>query len=343
MEKSDYDDQLIVRYLLGSVSEEETERLDGLSIADDEFAARLQVVENDLVDDYVRGDLSDETIERFDSYYLASQKRCEKVAFARGLQSFIDGTVITRETEIRRRDFSGASATGKPARRKSFLHWSFRAPGSALRWGMAAALAVVLIGGGWLMYENLRLRNHIHQVQAEREELQKRERELQSRLAEQSSSDSEKKQELANLREQIARLERQSLEQEGAKPQPPLPAEPNIVSFALAPQMRGVSQPAMISIPSDADYVMMQLDLEPGDIERLRSASYRAELKARPGNEIVWRSGRLRAGARGEGKAVVVTLRPMIFKSQMYTLEVYGVSPTGASEIIGSYPFRVVK
>ena len=39
------DDQLLVRYLVGSLPEDETERLDELSIADDQFAARLSAVE----------------------------------------------------------------------------------------------------------------------------------------------------------------------------------------------------------------------------------------------------------------------------------------------------------
>ena len=53
------DDEL-VRYLLGQLSDEDTERLDEASIVDDEVAARLRIVETDLIDSYVRGKLTGE-------------------------------------------------------------------------------------------------------------------------------------------------------------------------------------------------------------------------------------------------------------------------------------------
>ena len=332
------DEQIMISYLLGALPEDETERLDERSVTDDEFEARLRVAETELVDAYARGELSGERLERFDRHYLRSPRRREKAMFAETFLAYGDKVSAARAIDAAAIT-QAKPADGKAGRRRLF-RWSFFAiPRLTLQWGFAAAALLLLFVGSYLIFENLRLRNQMTQAKAEREELQKQERELQSQLTEQRSSDSEKAQELASLREQIARLERQAIEQKGAKTQPPtVTAEPNIIPFVLAPQTRGTSQIATISIPPDADHITMQLDLEPGDF-----ASYRAELKARPGNEVVWRSGRLRARARGEGKAVIVTLRPMIFKSQIYILEVYGVSPTGVSEIIGSYPFRVVK
>ncbi|MBO0799877.1 MAG: hypothetical protein J2P31_13745, partial [Blastocatellia bacterium] len=58
MEKQAYDDQLIAKYLLGLLSEEEAERLDSFIFEDDEFAYRLQAVEDDLIDSYVKGELT---------------------------------------------------------------------------------------------------------------------------------------------------------------------------------------------------------------------------------------------------------------------------------------------
>jgi hypothetical protein len=52
---SSSDDEQLVRYLLGLLPDEEAERLDELSIADDELAWRLRAVEDDLVDAYVTG------------------------------------------------------------------------------------------------------------------------------------------------------------------------------------------------------------------------------------------------------------------------------------------------
>ncbi len=71
-------DQLVTQYLLGSLSSEETERLDELSLADDEFAGRLQVLENELIDAYVEGELSGQTLEHFNSFYLVLAETTRK-------------------------------------------------------------------------------------------------------------------------------------------------------------------------------------------------------------------------------------------------------------------------
>jgi hypothetical protein len=336
MKRQTYDDKLLTDYLLGSLSEEEAERLDELSFTDDELAARLQVVENDLVDAYARGEMTGATLERFKSHYLASPMRREKAAFARGFQDLLRQSVTT---EREQRSFGETSAARELASHKGFLHRFFFPTRSAVQWGLAAAALVVLLLSGWLAFDNLRLRDQMNQARAEREELQRRERELQTELADQRSGDSEKEQELAALRERLAELERQLDKQPGAKSETePERAAPNTVAFTLAPQMRGASQPATVTIPADAEYVAFTLELEPNDF-----ASYCAELKARPGDEVVWRSARLKAKAAGGGHRIAVTVRAALLKSGMYNLESYGVSPTGAAEIISSYPIRVVK
>jgi hypothetical protein len=81
------DDHILTQYLLGELAEEETERLDEMSIVDDEVAWRLRSVENDLVDAYVRGKLSGETLERFKSSYLSTPQRRKRVILANALLS----------------------------------------------------------------------------------------------------------------------------------------------------------------------------------------------------------------------------------------------------------------
>ncbi len=57
---STQDDRQLIRYLLGLLPDEEAELYDEQSIVDDDLAARLRLVENDLVDAYVRGTLDDD-------------------------------------------------------------------------------------------------------------------------------------------------------------------------------------------------------------------------------------------------------------------------------------------
>src|ERR1700738_288904 len=76
------DAQEIVRYLVGSLPVELAEHYDERSIVDDDFAAKLSVVEYDLIDAYVRGELSGETLDRFKSHYLSLPTNRQKVRFA---------------------------------------------------------------------------------------------------------------------------------------------------------------------------------------------------------------------------------------------------------------------
>jgi hypothetical protein len=201
--------------------------------------------------------------------------------------------------------------------------------------GLAAALLLILTAGGWLAVNNFRLRQQANRAKLELGDLQRRERELREQVTAQRSSDVEKARELADMRDQIARLERQATELQ--RQQSPRSVSPYIVSFALSPQMRSTSQIATIKIPAGADYVRLHLELEAGNY-----AAYRAELKQQPANQVVWRSGKLRASDAGSSKEVVVTLRTGLI-NERHVLDLFGISGEGKVDMVGSYLFVVTK
>jgi hypothetical protein len=67
------------------VTDEEAERLDELSITDDEFAARLKAAEDDLIDAYVTGGLTADQRQRVETVYGATVEGRARIAFARSL------------------------------------------------------------------------------------------------------------------------------------------------------------------------------------------------------------------------------------------------------------------
>lgn len=119
------DDERLVRYLVGALDDGEIERYDELSIADGEFAVRLQSVEDDLVDSYVRGELSGDTLDRFRAVYLSTQTGRDKVRFAEALLA-------------RQRD-PAAPAASRGSHRAWMPAWA------------AAAAAVLVIVAGYLL------------------------------------------------------------------------------------------------------------------------------------------------------------------------------------------------
>ena len=311
--RQEFDDQVMVRYLFGSVPEDEAERLDELSIADDAFAGRLSAAENDLVDAYVRGELSGDTLERFQSFYLASPKRREKVRFAEALFAFQKkaATAPARNAGALRPSFG-----------ESFLSRLLR-PSPRLIWqGALASIALLIVAGaGILLRENLRLRNHLAQLRAHDAAAQQSEQRVQEQLNDQRSSNAEARRELGRVRDSRAQL----------------PALGSIL-FVLSPQTRGASLIPAISVPATIEEVEFQLELESDDFP-----VYQLVLRDPTNNRILWRDDKLSATSRGERRVVSVRLSTRMLKDQNNVLELSGIPANGSSEFVGSYPFRVVK
>jgi hypothetical protein len=134
-------DRLLIDYLLGAASAEDTERLDALSITDGDIAWRLKACEDDLADSYVRGELSGEKLERFRSVYLSGQ-RSGKVEFAESLCRLADrGAEGARSAIVAR-----AGNVPGNALRISGLRWNV--PAWAPRWALVSLIVLVLVGTG---------------------------------------------------------------------------------------------------------------------------------------------------------------------------------------------------
>jgi TolA-binding protein len=332
--KHPVDERVITDYLLGASSEAETERLDEMSLIDDDFAQRLQAAENDLVDAYVRGGLSGDALARFNSHYLASPRRREKVRFAEMFLAFAERPATARAEDAQ--TVPARTAAGKTVSHKAFRLSLFTVPRLRLQWGFAALALVLLLAGSYLIFENLRLRNQMAQAQGERAALERRQQELQRQLAEQRSSDAETEKELSRVRDRLAQLEQQLAAGQPGGRAATEPRDLNVIAFNLAPQTRGVGQITTLAVPAGIDYVALTLALEADDFP-----AYRAALRNPATGNIVWRSGRLKTS--GQGKTVRVSLRASLFNPQNYVLELSGIPATGGAELVSSYPFRVVR
>src|ERR1700737_2971919 len=101
MSNSTDQNQVITQYLLGSLPEGESERLDELSVASQEFAESLSASEKDLIDAYVQGELSGSMLAQFESHYLASPIRRGRVEFAEAFQVFAKKQTVFDDSSIR--------------------------------------------------------------------------------------------------------------------------------------------------------------------------------------------------------------------------------------------------
>jgi len=303
----DIDDEVVIRYLLGSLSAEETEQLDERSIADDGFAARLKDAENDLIDSYVRGNLPPATEAQFRSVYVSSNSspgRREKVRFAQTLLLF------------QRRDATKEKAvTAGPAKSKEPAgHWTFFSfPRLIPQWGLAAAAALaLLVVAGYLSISNRRLRERIDRADADRASFQQRAQQLESQMKNAASAQTAKsEQPLDHLR---------------------------IAAFVLAPSVRGDTAPPSIVVSPETDLVVLKLGLEGSDF-----AQYRAALEDSGTRKILWQSSTLKPQTEASRETVSFAFPANLVKQQGYVLQLSGIRGNGAAELVSSYPFRAIR
>jgi hypothetical protein len=214
-----------VRYLLGLLSEQETARLDEMSVVDDEVASRLSVVEDDLVDAYASGTLTGETLERFESFYLSSPRRREKVTFARTFRRALDRDRVPL-------------SRGAPSLRAVV-------PRSRTSWKLASVAALMLLSIGGLLFQEMRLRNALADARNESAAFDRRTHELELQLSDQRA---------ANL-EAVQKLERT----------PPAAEIPTLAALVLMPQTRATGPIATLAVPLGTDRVTLELRLESND------------------------------------------------------------------------------
>ncbi|HLW55125.1 MAG TPA: hypothetical protein VKW06_20010 [Candidatus Angelobacter sp.] len=313
-----YDERLLVRYLLGALSREETERLDELSIVDDDFAAQLNAAENDLVDAYVRKELSGGDLERFTTSYLSSPRRRRKVEFAETLRTF-PSTARKPAPETQAIAIEEVAPAPTPA--------SFQASSpkrSSWGWGPRLAFAgfalALLVVAGYLWRENNGLRRELKDAQAGQGSVLQHQQQLEAENAQQRSANDDLRKQLEEARQ----------------------AKPNVdqlktVAMVLPPPTRGAARIPVLTLGSGADLAILTLGLDTDDFR-----AYHAALKDPATNAVVWHSATLQSSPMGERKAVSLSFPASLLKSQNYVLELTGQSAKGRAELVASYPFRAV-
>ena len=314
---TDHDDEELERYLLGLVADEASERLDEASIADDEVAMRLRVVESDLVDSYVRGKLAGETLARFESHYLSSPRRRERVRLAASFIGTVDRSVTGAEGAI------GAVRSARPTR----LPW------------MATAAAFVIVVGGILLFEFGRPRHEWPDTNSARSAPERRTEQVDRRLAREPAPGA------ASVEEERdrARARPSAAASTSTIPGPESPGgraaeRGQIVAIVLLPPTRTVAPIPTLAIPAAADRVRFELRLESNDF-----AAYRVGLKDPASNRILWRSSWIPAQLSAAQASVSVVVPANLFEQQHYSLDLAGRDAGRREDVIGSYPVRIVQ
>ena len=288
----DKDDQRITSYLLGELSEAEQAELERKYFDDATLVDRVIQVETQLLDAYARGQLSEQMRQRVARQYLAHPARRERLRFAGTLAAKLD-------------DFGQEGLQGREGSKSrwpdAWTWWS----GRAAQFSIAGATVLLMITGGWLYLERIRLREELARVQMAREQ---RTRELQQLPTERPN---------------------------GAAAR----SSPAVVSLVFAiGSVRGLDDlPPTLEIPPGTEQVRLELNLKESDYAR-----YGIALHAVGGTEILSRQG-LQPNRTASGWLLELTLPADRLAPGDYMLTLSGTTGDGARDEVSRSLFRVEK
>jgi anti-sigma factor RsiW len=322
-------DQQLVNYLLGLLPEAEAESLDEASITDDEVAARLCGIEEDLIDAYVLERLDQDTRARFEAFYLTSPRRRDKVKFAKRFLAAVDRAalpgitpiVVTRSSSENVRRFPLKPDAAKPATLRSRYNWPL----------LTTAASVVLACG--VMVNDLQLRQGLNKARRLSASQDQRAESLTEQLNQARSENVEIAQALERARGAAL---------QGERPRADLsPAASDSLALAMTtatvlfPQTRSIGAVTAIDIPAGVEAVPFQLRLESNEFTQ-----YRAVLKDPDTNRTVWRSAALHARSAAQA-SVSLVVPANTFESQHYSFELAGLDAAGHETTTGTYAVQI--
>lgn len=317
----------IRRYLLGELSEDEREQFERRLMSEDDLYQQLLINEDDLIDEYVSGTLPEHDRGKFSRQFLQVPELRQDIRFA----------VALRNRAQKAAPQSTAEGSSKTSRRSLFdwLGTFFMQP--ALGVALATALLAVVLFAVWLAVQNSRLRQQVDQLQARQTPTPTAPQDLQEQLASERLRNEQLSAELRRAQEANAGGAHPVEEPQDRRPTPrPQGESATFVAFTLTPGLtRGESEGLKkISLQPGMREARIRLDLPEAGYR-----SYRVAVKTVDGREILQRQGLRDVG----GKFVQLNIAATLLSPDDYQILLSGTPPSGETEEISRYHFRVLR
>jgi len=326
-----------MRYLLGTLSEDEGIRLEETFFADEAKFEDLELAEDELIDAYVREELSTEEQRQFETRIRKSPRLIERVYFARALAERVSNHV-RQENEV---STDPAIAASLPILKP--VPWWRQLFGQqpGFRVAFAACLVLLLVGSAALVAGWLRVRSASERMAVERAALQRQEDDLDKQLSEQRNKTSQLTNDLEATREQLAaELKRiDDLEHGRQRENPNSRLLGPVFSVFLSPGLpRGGpgSKPELKIAPSTSA-VQLNILLERNDYR-----SYNLSVTT-VGGAVVWTQKNLKPRNTGSTHLLTLSVPAHLLSSHDYIVNVAGVSAPAEAQSVNDYQFRIIK
>ncbi len=312
-----FEERLIIRYLLGELSEEERYRFEEQYFSRDSSVDLLEAVRDDLIDSYLGGQLPQAERERFEQHFLASPHHAKKLEFTRSLKKLLTDT---------------PPQPAVPSSGRAEQHSWWRFPSLLLDGNfriIAAATAVMLIvTSGYLVFRAVFWHSSDGETQTDL-------------IATDAAAADPAPDQPSSIRNDEAEQDKQTETRDAAQEEGPKRVlndhQPRTITFLLMHAARGQGEAKSLIIPKHVSSVQLLLDQPASAYD-----SYHASIGTVEGVEI-W-SGRLeKLETAKTSRKIKLNVPANRFESQDYILRVLGANSTGESEAVSQYYFRVVK
>jgi hypothetical protein len=340
------------KYLLGELSQEEQSEVEERLFLDSEYFQRLQMFEDDLIDDYVYEELSPDEREKFDNYFLSNPERYESLRIAQALKKYTSSNPSSIPSVS-----SSGDASQTALSKIAFLPF-WRVHNPALRLSMAAAMLLIALGGLWLIIRAIRPSGILEPDHTQQAQEQQQAPRSPSDANRQDEHRAETKDDVERLPEQPAgqqnqdrpvvatKREKEAAQTSERRKQVRESRTPNgessaqVYSFLLLPigQVRDGGEVNKVDIPSNAGAVNLQLPL----IEETNYTSYQAALNTLDDKSVqTWKG--LKPTQAESGKIVSIRVPTKLLRQQAYKVRLSGLTANGSVRDIGSYTFQLSK
>ncbi len=321
-------ENLMTQYLLGELSEDEKLSLEEQFFTQDDAFEQLLALEDELRYDYAQSGLTSQQRRQFEQQFLTLPGGTQSIVIAKAVLDKV------AEVELVKAPLRAVITEEKPSFFQSLMAL-FGLQYLTMQFAMTAASILLLFGGSWLLYQTVKLRSQVQQLEVARVE---QEHQFTQQVNEQSARG-----EQLNAQLETERRKREALEQELARQkaqaartidQPPtLPT--TLLSFLLTPGLsRDIDSTKRLTIPSGTTRLRLQLRLKrPGNYQ-----SYQAVLQTLDGANL-WS----RNLPHSAGQIVTITMPVKLVPSGDYVIVLKGKTADGQMEEIDEYHFSTTR